>query len=329
MLALLALAVLAGPAQAQDRVVSTLRVDAWDVADLSWVHPPPGEPVRVLVRGSLTNARDGSELDAMRTTTHSRVIEGSPLVLPAGTTLVEERGPHAYLLEIPAGHGASIGLNTVALAGRLLVPASEVRSAITGAILVDVLAPSSAPPIVEAPPMPSAAAPSSMTPLALGGAAIGIPLVGLVGLVLSRRRIRREDALVGRARRARSAIEREAKELGPAFDGALASARALGEAAEHQRAHLAAIDRALARTAWVRSAAAGAQRATLTSRRIEAIGRLDEITTRLEESVVRMAACVADRGAIAGLERDLRAMKSELEVGELVLGELDALGRSP
>ena len=49
---------------------------------------------------------------------------------------------------------------------------------------------------------------------------------------------------------------------------------------------------------------------------------LDAIVGRLEETVVRMAACVADRSAIADLARDLDRLRGELEVGESVEQEL-------
>lgn len=312
----LVIAAVAARAGAQERVVATSRVDAWDRADLSWV---PGPTVRVVLRGTLSNAIDGSEIDAMHVTTASRSLEdGSPLVFPAGARLVEQRGPSVYLVELPAGQGASIGLNVPALAARHLVTASELRASLTGVILVEVLG-EDAPPVVTS----VAAAPVTSSSAALAGAAmLSLPLLAL-GLVLARRRrTDRDAALMARVARARAAITREARTLGAAFEGALASANALAEAAGRQRAHLVELDRAIARAGWVRSEAASASLATMHARRAEGLAKLEAIVAQLEETVVRMAACVADRSAIAGLERDLARARSEVEVGESVEQEL-------
>nr|MDQ3037133.1 hypothetical protein [Myxococcota bacterium] len=115
--------------------------------------------------------------------------------------------------------------------------------------------------------------------------------------------------------------------LGVAFEGALASAEALVRAARSQREHVTQLDRALARTAWVSTPIARGGRATLLARREEAVAKLEAIVARLEETLVRMAACVADRSAIAGIERDLAGLRGEVEVGESVEQEIAAIGR--
>lgn len=317
---------LASSARAQETVISSARVDAWDRADLSWVTPPAGAPIRVVVRGTLTCALDGSEIDALEVVTPTRTLaDVSPLVFPEGTQLVERRGDHAYLFEVPPGRGTSIALNVAAIAGRHLVTASEARSAITGAIMVEVLGAPAAP--VASTPALAVVEPASTQPLALAGAAVGLPMLAF-GLFLATRRRRAPEAeLIARATRAQRAIVREARTLGPAFDGALVSAETLFASAIRQRAHLAELDRALARTGWVSSAGAAAGLDVLRARRAEGVARLDAIVARLEETVVRMAACVADRTAIADLARDLERLRGELEVGESVEQELASIAR--
>lgn len=320
LIAAAALALVTSTAAAQERVIASSRVDAWDSADLSWVTTPDGAPFRVLVRGTLTSSLDGAEIDALEVALPGCTLaDAPPLVFPAGTQLIERRGAHAYLLEIPPGHGNTIALNVVALASRNLVTASEARASITGAIFVDVLGTTPAPSVASAPPTPAA---GSLQPMAIAGAALGLPMIALGLFMASRRRASREDELVARATRARRAILREARTLGPAFDGALASAQQLFEAATRQREHLAEIDRALARSGWVRAETAAAGLEVLRARRAEGLVRLDAIVGRLEETVVRMAACVADRSAIADLARDLDRLRGELEVGESVEQEL-------
>jgi hypothetical protein len=309
----------AAPAAAQDRVLATYRVDAWDVADLAWARSPAGQPLRVLVHGTLSSSIDGSEIDALELHSGGRVVEGAPVAFPPGTRLVERRGPHRYLFEVPPG--GTIGLNTFFLASRVLATASEYRASVSGAIVVELLEPAGAAPAASPGPI-AAAAPS---PFALAGTALGLPLLAFGLFVYARRRISREDELLRRVRRARTAILREARALGPAFDGALASAEALCEAARKQRDHVTAIERAITRTAWVRAEPASLGQASLRVRRDEAAAKLHSIVSRLEETVVRMASCVADRSAIPDLERDLSAMRSEVEVGESVEQEIAAL----
>lgn len=322
---------------AREHVVATYRVDAWDRADLSWARPlVETGMVRVVVRGTLSSALDGAEIDGMRVITAARIDDAQqPLVFPDGTRLVSVRGAHEYVLDVPAGAGSTIALNVPALAGRHLVTASELRSAISGAIFVDVL--SDVAPAAPAAGGPAAAATAAgipnrsaqMSAAAVAGGALGVPLLGFALLVAARRRRRAlpEDALMLRARRAQSAIVRESRELGAAFDGALASAEALGDAARRQREHLVELDRALERTAWVRAEGASAERAALLARRADATSKLEAIVARLEETVVRMAACVADRSAIVGIERDLARLRGEVEVGESVEQDLAALER--
>jgi hypothetical protein len=324
----LVVAAVAASASAQERVVHSARVDAWDVADLSWQAAAPDTgAVRVLVRGSLTCAIDGAEIDAMQIVTTSRVEDvGSPLVFPEGARLVEVRGVHEYVFDVPPGPGATIALNVPGLAARHLVTASDLRNSITGAIFVDVL--SDAPAAAATPSATAVVAePDGLTGLALAGGALGLPLLAFGLFVATRRRGSREDQLMLRVRRARSEIVREARALGAAFDGALASAEALVDAARRQRAHLTQLDRALARTAWVSTVEASASRETLVARRAEALARLESIVARLEETLVRMAACVADRSAIAGIERDLAGLRGEVEVGESVEQEIASLDR--
>lgn len=320
----LVVAAIAAEASAQERVVATLRIDGWDRADVSWVHGPTA---RVLLRGTLSCAIDGSEIDAMEVVSASRVLgDGSPLAFPPGSRLVERRGPHAYLFEVPTGAGASIALNVPALASRHLVTASELRQSLSGVIVAEVLGPEGVP-LAEAAPVATASVAPGLSPAALAGAVtLSVPLLAL-GIVLARRRSRdREAELMARVARARSAIAREAKVLGPAFDGAFASASALGDAALRQRAHIAELDRAIARSGWVRGGAASATLLSIHARRDEARARLESIVDQLEETVVRMAACVADRSAIAGLERDLARARSEVEVGESVEQEIARIG---
>ncbi|AKF11689.1 hypothetical protein DB32_008838 [Sandaracinus amylolyticus] len=310
---------IAARAGAQDRVVATYRIDAWDRADVSWA---PGATVRVLLRGTLSNAIDGSEIDAMHVTTASRSMEdASPLVFPAGARLIEQRGPHAYLVEVPAGAGATIGLNVPALAARHLVTVSELRASLSGVIVAEVLGDEAAPIVHDAPT--AAVVEPRVSPAGLAGAVtLSVPLL-VLGIVLARRRRHDHDAaLMARVTKARAAIAREAKVLGAAFDGAFASASALVDAATRQRAHLVELDRAIGRSAWVRSEAASATLSTMHARRAEARAKLESIVAQLEETVVRMAACVADRSAIAGLERDLARARSEVEVGESVEAEI-------
>jgi len=323
---LLAALIAAAPAAAQERVVSSQRVDAWDRADLSWITPPPGEPIRVLVRGSVHCALDGSEIDAREIALPGRTItELSPLVFPAGTVYVGSRGLHEHLFEVPPGRG-TIALNVLAIASRNLVTASEARRSITGAITVEVLdARPAAAPLAGLAGLAPEPARASSPPFALAGAAVGVPLLAAGLFLFLRRRKGREDALLARASRARRAIVREASVLGSAFDGALASAETLYESARRQRAHLQALDHALARTGFVRSETAAAALEVLRARRAEGLSRLESIVARLEETVVRMAACVADRAAIADLARDLDRLRGELEVGEDVEQELASI----
>ncbi|UJR84855.1 hypothetical protein [Sandaracinus amylolyticus] len=286
---------------------------------MSWA---PGPTVRVVLRGTLSNAIDGSEIDAMHVTTTSRSMEdASPLVFPAGARMIEQRGPHAYLVEMPTGAGATIGLNVASLAARHLVTVSELRASLSGVIVAEVLGDEVAPIVHDVPS--AAVVEPSVSPAALAGAVtLSVPLFAL-GIVLARRRRRdHEAALMARVTKARAAIAREAKALGPAFEGALESANALAGAATRQKAHLVELDRAITRSAWVRSEAASATLSTMHARRAEARAKLESIVAQLEETVVRMAACVADRSAIAGLERDLARVRSEVEVGESVEAEI-------
>ncbi|MDQ3035981.1 MAG: hypothetical protein M3Y87_26490, partial [Myxococcota bacterium] len=206
----LAVGAVAAGASAQDRehVLGSVRLDAWEAADLSWYAPAQGSTtVRVLVRGSMTCALDGAEIDAMRITTTSRVLDAAtPVVFPPGARFVEQRGAHAYVFELATDESATIALNVPGLASRYLVTASELRDSLTGAIFVDVLGPPPSPGVAAAAPA-SAEIPSEnsdLTGVALAGSALGLPLLAFGLFFATRRRRTREDRLMTRVRRARA-----------------------------------------------------------------------------------------------------------------------------
>lgn len=315
-------------AQEETRVLERLRVDAWDTADLAWAPAYHDEYVRIVVSGTLTSTLDGAQIDARRVARGSAVDESvTPLLLPEGSLLVEERGPHVFVFDVPRAAGIQAGLNLWGLGSRHMVTPSEYRASLRGALVVEVIAP------VGAALSPSASAPTAAAPLDVAAPSQLLPIVGGVSVVsvlalglLAWPKRRPERDLLARARRAQRAVAAERTSLGEVFEGAKLAADKLMDAATRQHGHLGAIDRALAKSRWVRGDAARARIGELERRRAEGVSVLERIVGRLEEASVRLAACAADRGALRTLERDLESLGSEVEVGELVEVEVATLG---
>ena len=118
---------LASVASAQEtRVLERLRVDAWDTADLAWAPAYHDDYVRIVVSGTLTSTLDGAQIDARRVSRGGAADQSvTPLLLPQGSILVEERGPHVFVFDVPRAAGIQAGLNLWGLGARHMVTPSE------------------------------------------------------------------------------------------------------------------------------------------------------------------------------------------------------------
>jgi hypothetical protein len=291
-------------------------------------------PVRLRLRGTITDGIDGAEIDAL-----GRRLGGldAPserwVVRPAGAREIE-RDPagHTVTLEVPPGAALQVGIDVGALAASHLVTASEMRARLDGAIEVEVLVPASALPAempaevpaempAEVPAHAPARAAATSSPLVpYGGGAL---VLGL-GLALARWRrfLAPGRALLDRARRAHTALVRDARRLGPQFEGVIGPADALLEGARRSSQHLVEIERALRDTAFVESAAAAARLDALRAERASALRRLEDGVSGLEEAVVRLAHSRADRAAVTDLAAVLGRLGDEITIGREVDAEL-------
>lgn len=325
-------AALAAPAAAQeDEWIAIRRVAVSASAPLaelngglSSANVARGTPLRLVVSGTVTDGIDGAELDAVaRFASGVRDEIRPPLRLPAGARVTHaDELAHRYEVDVAPGTDLRFALDVAGLAARHLVTASELRARLDGAIEIELLVPRSAvvPPVVPAGAGAAPLAPGSSLPgLALGSA------LGALGLALAlrRRRARAEDELLlGRAVRAHAALGTKARALGPQFTGAIGPADRLLAAVHTGRGHLAAIDRALAESAFVESAAAVARRTELRQGRDAALARIAAATGALEEALVALGASTANRSAAADMERSLLDLGAEVEVGRAVDREL-------
>lgn len=292
--------------------------------DLAGFATPGDETLRFVLSGTVSFSHDGSQIDAMSRRVSGRhdVAAGPFVVLPAGATVIEsDPVAHRYTVEAPVASSMPVAFNLVGLATQNLLTATEASRMLSGAIVLEHLAPPAPPPA----PVERAAASVTRTASAVPGSAIaggsfGALLLMALGIVFVRRRREPVGQLLRRAARAREGIAREVLELGPAFDPVSASADRLREAASQHAAHHRAIDKALERTAWTN---ASKRRLELTAKRAEAFARLAELVDRLEDTATHLAARSADsdraRGVDALLDRldlDLgAALDAEEELG--------------
>ena len=282
-------------------------------------------PVRLRLRGTITDGIDGAEIDALGRRLGALDDPSERWVVRPAAAREIERDPagHAVTLEVPPGSALHLGIDVGALAARHLVTASEMRERLDGAIEVEVRVPAGALPS-EAPAAIAAVRAPTSRAAAYGGGAMLAALGALLGGVLARRR-RSASAvhvLLARARRAHAALVRDARALGPPFEGVIGPADALLEGAKRSSQHLFEIDRALRDTAFVQSAAAAARLDALRAERRSALRRLEDGVSGLEEALVRLAHSRADRAAVTDLAGVLTRLGDEIAIGREVDAEL-------
>ena len=283
-------------------------------------------PVRLRIRGTITDGIDGAEIDALGRRLGGLDEPSERWVVRPASARELDRDPagHAVTLEVPPGNALRVGIDVGALAASHLVTASEMRSRLDGAIEVEVLVPAAALP-AEAPGAVAAPAdaPSSRAAVYGGGALLGV-LGSLLGWALARRRrsVSPARALLARARRAHAALVRNARGLGPQFEGVIGPAGALLDGAQRSAQHLGELERALRETAFVESAAAAAQLDALRAEQRSALRRLEDGVSGLEEAVVRLAQSRADRAAVTDLASVLSRLGEEIAIGREVDTEL-------
>lgn len=331
LVALLTLGVMQGAASAQD--------EGWVVISRAAASPgapmlelssalasagiPPTTPVRVRLRGSVSDGLDGAELDAL-----GRRVGGIDepsdrwVVRPPGAREIErDAASRTVTLELPPGSDLRFGINVMALATSHLVTASEMRDRLDGAIEVALLVPASAIPADA--PGAALAEPTASGLVPYGTFAGG--LLATLALVVGLRRRSPpapELELLARARRAHEKLAKDAKTLGPQFEGVIAPGDKLLEAAKRSCAHLSELDRSLKETAFVKSAAAEARVEELRIERVRALRRLEDVVSGLEEAVVRLAHSRADRVAVTDIAGALAKIGDEVAIGREVDAEL-------
>lgn len=284
-------------------------------------HVAPGTPVRVSLHGTVSDGLDGAEIDALGRRLGGTFEPSDRWVIrPPGARVLEaDAAAHQIVLEVPAGSDLRFGLNVPALATAHLVTASEMRGRLDGAIEVALMVPASAIPSDA----PAAAAVAPTTSLAPYGVFGGTLLALALALGLRRRKgAPPELELAARARRAHDKLVKDARALGPQFEGVIAPGDKLLEATQRSLAHLLEIDRSLKETAFVKSAAAGARVRELEGERKSALHRLEDVVSGLEVAVVRLAASRADRAAVTDIAGALSRTFDEVTIGREVDAEL-------
>ncbi len=315
----LTILLIAGPAHAQWRVEHRVALSpSGEPIDLASLAGSQEQTVRIAVSGSFHLLYDGSEIDAFGVDHADRRDESlGMLVLPAGARIVEsDAALHRYVIEVPRAPTMPVALNLMPLAMRHLITPSEVRAQLQGAIVLEHL--------VQPAPVPAmalVAGEAESVPMSIWlGGALGLGLLGGLGLFSARRRRDRVRALLRHAHRAQRVIERECAALGPAFDPVVASSKRLLEAAERSQAHRRAVERALVRTAW--TSAAHAERARLHEQAEAAVARLTMLVARLEQTATELAARNATRASAERVEELLTDLKDDLDTAASVEDEL-------
>ncbi|MFK7991019.1 MAG: hypothetical protein AB8I08_33675 [Sandaracinaceae bacterium] len=308
---------ISGTARADWVVQERMALPRAGQVDLATVVQPHEDPVRFALTGSFSFQVDGSEVDAFtRTVNGQRDEAGAAMVtLPPGARIVsEDPAAHRYVLEVPRQAQLPIGLNLFGLSTRHLMTVSEVDANLSGAIELEHLVPPAPPPTTGEVAVSTAVETAEgigAGPLALMSAG-GLGF-GLFGLLFVRRRRERIATLLRRARRARSAIAKEALAIGPAFDPVAATADRLLEATTQQAAHVRSMDAALQRTAWADSNEARARRVELEVKRDESMQRLQSLVARLESTATELAGRAADTERASGVDRLVEELGMDLD----------------
>ncbi len=279
-------------------------------------------PARVRLHGSVTDDFDGSEIDALGRRTADGFEPTARFVgRPVNAIGVRSSAGDATY-DFAAGTDLRFTLNVVALANQHLVTASEMRGRMTGVIEVELSVPESAIPVDA----PAAAAIAhepqglGLMPYGVGGGGLVVGLLLLLGL--RKKQEVPELVLLARARKAHGKLVRDAKTLGPQFEGVIAPGDKLLEAAKKSCEHLTELDRALKDASFVKSAAAEARLNELRADRKRALNKLEDAVSGLEEAVVRLAASRADRSAVEGIADALGKIHDEVTIGREVDAEL-------
>jgi hypothetical protein len=283
----------------------------------------PTTPVRIRLRGTVTDGFDGAEIDALGRRLGALDEPSDRWVVrpPGARELERDPASHEVTLEIPAGSDLRFGLNVTALATSHLVTASEMRGRLDGAIEVALLVPASA--IPSDAPAAALAEPASASLVPYGVSAGGLLAALALMLGLRRRKvIPPELELLARARRAHEKLVKDARALGPQFEGVIAPGDKLLDGAKRSCAHLTEIDRSLKDTAFVKSAAAEARLEELRTERVRALRRLEDVVSGLEEAIVRLAHSRADRAAVTDIAGALAKIGDEVAIGREVDAEL-------
>lgn len=280
------------------RVTLPLDGTAVDVATLAG---GSSGPFRIAFSGTVTSALDGSEIDAVSRWTGSirHETEGPFVVLPPGSRLVESDPlSHRYVFVLPAEASLPVRFHVAPLATRHLVTRSEATGSLTGAIEADITIPAVAPIAAV-----SARARNIPLPVALAG----LSLLGGGILIMHRRRNREEVRLQRRARQLARRIGRDARELGPIFEGVEASTSKLLETVDQLRLEIEESALAARRlrgldpeASWERSEALRKKGDDLRAHMRTLVLRLEDLAARLATRGVEDAA-PTDVGAV--LER--------------------------
>ena len=273
-------------------------------------------PSRIVeLRGTFSNAHDGSEIDPFaRRGESARFQADGPFVLvPPGTEVLEEDlEGHHYVLRFPEDTRATLAFAIARLAGQQLHTRTEAANLLTGRI--EVLVHGVAPVPVEAETaaiVPTPPAPESTTMGWLWGLLGLIPVGG--GLLFWRSRRDEWKEWLARASAAVRSIEREAARLGPAFDDAVGASRDLHERAKKMRAHAAEIAAAQARIAGT-SGEATARKEQLVAEGKALEVNMEALVGRLEGVAAQMSTQVAGQAKVRDLDDTLAAVGRELDI---------------
>lgn len=307
--------------------------------ELAAIAESSGEPLQVVVEGTISSSIDGSEVDALHRRTTLRDESGSliwevdgPFVrFPAATRLVDaEPDVHRYVFEIPRAPSMPVGVDLGPLAMRNLVTRSDMALNSQGAFRVTVLG---RPNVVAG---VAGEEQSTSSVVAMSRLWANIPLVGgglialtaLIAGVFGYRRRRRapEVLLIGRAQTASQVVIEEGRALGPAFAHVVGAAGELFQSVRSGRGRLRAIRHARRRLRRLNADGARARRQALELREERTLGELQQLTERLEETAAQLAACRVEQRCAVDIEALSRLLGDELEVALTATAEAQGSG---
>jgi len=267
---------------------------------------------RVTLSGTVTSTIDGERYDAFHRITENGGQRVDLVVLPPNAVVVEQDyEAHTYVVELRRGH--TLRFDTSVIARQNLNTVSEVRRGLRGAIIVDLATnPVAADAVVAAAATQAAEPPMSTMEMAGYGALAAAPPMFLLALFGAfRRRRRPEKIFMRRIIAAASAVDREAKRLGPAFDPLRDAAFASRE--EGTRLLRAHGDARAAKRRLKSIGGTGNKRfVELDTAERKALRELEILCDRLEDTAVSLASHDARHANAGDVEAALGSLGEEL-----------------